>query len=210
MQQADKAEDRGYGHLSSSSFMVATDALHAAIDKAAAVAGQRMQGGGVGTGRSFVELSRAAAAAKEGKDDDHPHNGEFLYLLDAEILRVSQAISSELKDQQLSANALLRAMDQVMLLMQQNGSSSSSIMNEIPEDEATASSTLSLRSKVKELCDVCLTLQAFVARNAELLRQVASRADAELCVETTSSSCLSYVNRRLAVSPVSCCVTISW
>jgi hypothetical protein len=194
LQSIQEDKDR-YGHLSS--FMVAADALHAAIDKAAWNNGKRGggEGGGGGGGRRLVELSQAA----DGKNDHQgAHHGEFLNLLDSEIGRVSQTITSQLKDQELSARALLTAMDAEIM--------SGSPLEEQPVDEANAASTAYLRAKVHELSDLCLKLQAFVARNTELLKQVACRADAEEI--GSSSSCLSYVNRRLAVSPVSssvCC-----
>jgi hypothetical protein len=58
-----------------------------------------------------------------------------------------------------------------------------------------------LRAKVAELCELCIQLQRFVDRNATLLRQVASRADAEEIV-FGATSCTNHVNRRLSVSPV--------
>jgi hypothetical protein len=192
--QSIQEEKERYGQQLSN-FLVASDVLHGAIDKARHRRMELTSGGG-GSEQVVVDLSRtgAAAAANEpcNRNQNDHCDDEFLDLLEAELGRVTQTIASQLKDQELSAKALLSRMDDIMLMK------SSSVLE---KEEAT----LYLRAKVHELCDLCLKLQRFVDRNADLLRQVASRADAEI-----GTSCTSYLNRRLAVSPVSIVFCISF
>jgi SPX domain protein involved in polyphosphate accumulation len=153
-----RAENERYGYLST--FMVATDTLLGALDKAR----ERIT-------KKQIDLAKATSDTSEG-------SAEFLDLFEGECDRVTRTIQSQLDSQELSAKAVL------------------SNIGAVVKYNYSDASMKGFRAKAGELADMCLKLQRFVARNAEILTEIASRADREIGTYT-----MIFLHRKLAVAP---------